>query len=179
MRCGPVMLALAMVAAAAAARATPPPPSETELRSLLAESARSGRPLLLYFSEAWCEPCRVVEAAMASDVGLQRAVDRFVFHKYDTSFGVGWQVSNRYRVNDIPTFVVVAADGRVLARRTGGGRELASWLTEQAVRAAQLNQQAAQHALIEWALFGVAIPLSTSPALAISPPGVPPPPAAR
>lgn len=157
----------ALVGRATAALADPSPPESRPLRVVLDESGRSQRPLLLYFSEEWCEPCRTLEQTLFRDPALRRAVSQFVFQKYDTSVGIGWDLSNRFRVNSIPTLVIVDGNGVEQARRTGGGPDLASWLDQQAATAAQDRRRILQRVVLERLLFGIAVPVTATTALAL------------
>lgn len=89
----------------------------TDLDAALAESRRTGRPVLADFSADWCPPC----IAMQHDVWPDDRVEQAVIGGYvplviDVDRDV--EASGRYGVRAIPTILVLDGDGRVLRRAT-------------------------------------------------------------
>jgi peroxiredoxin len=99
-------------------------------------SAYQGKVLVLGFSNSWCEPCQ--DAAVHMQVLQNRFADQPVKimnisswehgnaeafmreHGYTFDLMVnGTEVAREWDVDQIPTFVVVGVDGKVLSRHEG------------------------------------------------------------
>lgn len=85
------------------------------------EEAR-GKPVVLYFSAEWCEPCRVLEEQVFRDSRVVEALGPFVRLKVDLS---DWQdrearaAAAAHRASALPTLVFFDADGREIGRIVG------------------------------------------------------------
>jgi thiol-disulfide isomerase/thioredoxin len=108
----------------------------TLLVALLVTSAAdtSGDPVLLDFSATWCGPCR----QMAPEV--EKLVEKgYPVKKIDIDRSP--ELSNRYNVSAVPTFIVVDARGKELARTKGAmpASQLAAFYNEAKLKAASLR----------------------------------------
>jgi len=108
------------------------------LFALIATSAapESREPVLLDFHAPWCGPCQQMVPA------IQQLVDSgYPVRKIDID--ETRELAQRYKVDSVPTFIVVDASGRELARAVGPrpAAELAS-LYRQARAKAQANPPA-------------------------------------
>lgn len=75
-----------------------------------------GRPTLLYFYSDDCAPCRLQQSPILAS--LRRTMGESVlFQEYDAVAHP--DIANRYRVLTVPTMVVIAPDGRVVAVNYG------------------------------------------------------------
>lgn len=89
-----------------------------------------GRPALLYFSSAGCAPCRWQQAPIVDS--LRRTLgDRVRFEEVDAVANP--ELARRYKVLTLPTTVVVAPNGEVVAINYGVAQ--AGRLSEQLARA--------------------------------------------
>ncbi len=81
------------------------------LLALPAADANTG-PVLLDFHASWCGPCRQMEPVVA-----RLAEKRY--HIQSVDIDQSPKLAARYHVSEVPTFVIVAADGHELARTKG------------------------------------------------------------
>ncbi len=87
----------------------------TDFDSAVAEARRTGRPLLVDFSASWCPPC----VAMQHDVWPDPAVERAVAQQYvpvAVDVDRNGDVADRYRIETIPTILVLDGQGQVIRR---------------------------------------------------------------
>lgn len=95
-----------------------PPPSaiawNTDFEAALAQSARSGRPVLVDFAADWCPPCITMKHDVWPDPAVAAAVtDGYVPLRVDVDRRP--DLAARYDVAGIPSVKLLDADGRVVA----------------------------------------------------------------
>src|SRR4051812_25174693 len=89
-----------------------------------------GRPLLLYFTADWCEPCQRMKHGAFADAEVDCAVRaRYVPVKIDIDRNR--QIAREFAIEAMPTFKVVSPQGEVVKQVTGGmdAKEFLQWLT--------------------------------------------------
>ncbi len=111
---------------------------QVELDRAMAQSGESGKPVLMKFTADWCGPCRQMKREVFSDPGvgalIQGSFIPVVVDVTDRS-GPGQDIANRYRVEALPTLVVIDAYGMEQARKIGyiHPPQLHAWLSPLAV----------------------------------------------
>jgi hypothetical protein len=82
------------------------------LFALPAVGAEQSAPVLLDFHASWCGPCQEMRPAIAQLIDKGYPVKSIDIDRSKS-------LAARYRVQEVPTFVVVDSEGRELARTTG------------------------------------------------------------
>ncbi len=81
------------------------------LRTVLSESASTGRPALLLFVTDWCGYCRKLERETLPDSRVKTAASRYTVAKYDAERGEGKGLANKYGVRGYPALILIDASG--------------------------------------------------------------------
>jgi tetratricopeptide (TPR) repeat protein len=74
---------------------------------------------LLYFTAAWCGPCKLVSREVFDHAEGRAELAHYDLVHVDLDSEAGQALSDRYRVATVPTFVVVEADGKEVDRVRG------------------------------------------------------------
>ena len=85
----------------------------TDLSQALAESKRSGKPVLVDFNAVWCPPCLAMKHDTWTDGGVERAVTESTV-PLQVHIDQDPATASRYGVESIPTVLMLDGDGRVL-----------------------------------------------------------------
>jgi thiol:disulfide interchange protein len=81
----------------------------------IAESTKSGKPILLDFTASWCPPCQVMKHEVWPDAGVARSVnDGYVPLLVDVDDPANAALASKYGIRSIPTVLVINANGDVL-----------------------------------------------------------------
>lgn len=89
----------------------------TDFDQALALAAKNKQPALLRFTAKWCPPCQVMDRSVFSRAEVKQALaDRVVPVVLDIDLDENQDLAWRYRVQGVPTMVLVDADGKVLNR---------------------------------------------------------------
>lgn len=102
----------------------------TDPKKALAAAKKSGKPVHVFFSTAWCVPCK----AMVKDVYPSEDVKK-ALSAYEPLYLDGDQYNSfaqKYRVNMYPSFITMDADGKLLRRSEANSmnkEDFMVWLT--------------------------------------------------
>lgn len=82
-----------------------------------AEASETGRPLLLYFTADWCEPCQRMKKRVWPKDSVERAVNERTIPVYlDIDTERVKVIAKHYPVQFIPTLIFADAEGRPLTK---------------------------------------------------------------
>ena len=85
------------------------------------EAARSGKPLILFFTGRWCVPCRIMKRNVWADEQVAASVNSgFVPVMIDVDDPDAAPARSRYRVGSTPTTIITDPPGKVLVQAEGG-----------------------------------------------------------
>jgi thioredoxin-like negative regulator of GroEL len=109
-----------------------PPPFEEAVEA----ARKAGKPLIIEFGAAWCDPCQQLEADLRKPDG-QTALQAVHLVRYDVDHEPGTAVKERFRVRSYPTLMAIDGDGKETGRHVGYGdfEAVRAWL----VRAGELT----------------------------------------
>ena len=86
-------------------------PWRTDLAAATVESKRESKPVMLYFTASWCEPCQVMKRETWSRDEVVGKLDAYVPVKIDIDQNV--TLAERYGIESVPTLLVLDADGNI------------------------------------------------------------------
>src|SRR3954468_11974320 len=103
-------------------------PWRTDFAAASAESAKTKKPLFLYFTAEWCGPCQSLKHTTWADADVEKALSNFIPVKIDIDQHP--DLSRRYPSDGIPHFVIAKSDGSAIRETVGAypAREFIEWL---------------------------------------------------
>lgn len=85
------------------------------------QAARSGKPLILFFTGEWCVPCRIMKRNVWADEQVTASVNSgFVPVMIDVDDPEAATVRDRFGVGSTPTTIITDPRGETLLRAEGG-----------------------------------------------------------
>lgn len=92
---------------------------EKDLATALERARLEGKPVLVNFYADWCVWCKRLESTTFRDAKVATVLQNRVVPLSLDVDGSGKQLSNEYRVDGLPTIVVLDTDGREIGRIPG------------------------------------------------------------
>lgn len=89
----------------------------SSLDEALAESKRTGKPILADFYATWCPPCQLMEKRTYPDAKVIAESQKWVMLKVDTDKEE--ELAVRYRISSLPTLAVLNAEGEPVTGAMG------------------------------------------------------------
>jgi len=96
------------------------PAFETKYQSALAESKKTGKPLLVVFSATWCPPCQANKKKVYPSAAVQPYHNKFVWAYLDMDDAANQKVAEEFGVNGIPHIQFLDKNGKSLDKVVGG-----------------------------------------------------------
>ncbi|MFK7734836.1 MAG: thioredoxin family protein [Pirellulaceae bacterium] len=85
------------------------------------QAARTGRPIILYFTGTWCVPCRIMKRQVWADEQVRALVNaEFVPVAIDVDAPESAELMTTYQVKGPPVTIVCNPKGTVVDWRAGG-----------------------------------------------------------
>jgi YHS domain-containing protein/thiol-disulfide isomerase/thioredoxin len=118
---------------ASAAELAPSKVWKIDFAAAEAEAKQLHRPLVIHFHAPWCGPCRKMEREVLDTAQVLKIIDAgFVGVKVDVVKNPA--VQKRFKVESLPTDMIVSPEGKVLVRSEGyddraGDRDFRKYLT--------------------------------------------------
>lgn len=85
------------------------------------QAAESGEPIILYFTGAWCVPCRIMKRQVWADEQVVALVNsKFVPVAIDVDEPNNAELLTQYKIRGTPVTIVCDPQGNVLDWRAGG-----------------------------------------------------------
>jgi thiol:disulfide interchange protein len=92
---------------------------ESEMPAALERARNEGKPVLVNFYADWCVWCKRLESTTLRDAKVASVLQNKVVPLSLNVEGDGKELSNEYRVDGLPTIIVLDADGREIGRIPG------------------------------------------------------------
>jgi len=96
------------------------PKFEKSHRSALAEAKKSGKPIVMVFSAAWCGPCQQMKKSVYPSDEVKPLHDKFVWAYLDTDDEDNAKAAAQYKVAGIPHIEFLDKEGKSIGQQVGG-----------------------------------------------------------
>jgi len=93
-----------------------------------AEAIAANKPLLVYFTASWCDPCKSMKRTTWNDESVKAAMEPYVPVKVDVD--TNRDLADRFRIQSVPNFYIIDGTGKAVKHTEGAMRatEMVAWL---------------------------------------------------
>lgn len=88
--------------------------------SAMSAAKKSGKPVVLVFSAAWCPPCQTMKHDVYPSAAVKAFQDKFVWAYLDVDDPRNESAATKYGVNGIPHIEFLNASGKEIDKQIGG-----------------------------------------------------------
>ena len=101
----------------------------TNYKDALAESVKTNKPLFVYFTADWCGFCKKMKSGTLENEQIKAELTSDYVPCY-LSFDTNKDLNGKFKIKQIPTYIVISPDGVVLSRGQGykNKEEFSEWL---------------------------------------------------
>lgn len=86
----------------------------------MSAAKKSGKPVILVFSAAWCPPCQTMKRDVYPSAEVKAFHDKFVWAYIDIDDPRNESAATKYGVNSIPHIEFLSAEGKEISKQIGG-----------------------------------------------------------
>ncbi|MCF7787999.1 MAG: thioredoxin family protein [Prosthecobacter sp.] len=88
--------------------------------SAMSAAKKSGKPVVMVFSAAWCPPCQTMKHDVYPSAEVKAFHDKFVWAYIDIDDPSNESAATKYGVNSIPHIEFLNAEGKEVGKQVGG-----------------------------------------------------------
>ncbi len=96
------------------------PKFEHSYRGALSDAKKSGKPVVLIFSAAWCPPCQSMKKDVYPSAEVKEFHDKFVWAYLDVDDNSTGAAAKKFKVQGIPHIEFLNSAGESLDQQVGG-----------------------------------------------------------
>lgn len=112
-----------------------------DLAAARAQAKATGKGVLVLFTGWWCPPCQAMERTVWPDAGVEKLInDKFIPLKFEVDQQGDGLWTFEYGVEEVPTVMVLDADGNVVGTRMIGLHNAGETISFLKLRLADLAQ---------------------------------------
>jgi thioredoxin-related protein len=86
----------------------------------LTAAKKSGKPVIMVFSAAWCGPCQAMKKDVYPSEAVKAFHDKFIWAYLDVDDASNESIASKYGVSSIPHIEFLDASGKEIDKQIGG-----------------------------------------------------------
>lgn len=91
----------------------------TSYDTALAESKKTGKPMVVVFSATWCGPCQKMKKDVYPSAEVKAYHDKFIWAYLDTDEKANEKVAGQFKVEGIPHIEFINSEGKSVGNQVG------------------------------------------------------------